>query len=149
MAFTYLCSGFKSLFKEQGGFRIYNRQLLKGDVEREVIKSGWKKCCIREFGAGEQWSHLFTAPNWFLCVPQSCLQRQASIFSLPCKAYWKDKDIYSWLWLSPLQCAENWFKMQESKLWLVFLSAHIQNGLVVCALQPFGFSLNKMLENIN
>lgn len=34
MAFTYMNPGFKSLSKEQGRFRIYNRQLLKGSVER-------------------------------------------------------------------------------------------------------------------
>lgn len=30
-----------------------------------------------------------------------------------------------------------------------FPSAHIKNELVICGLYPLGFSLNKMLENIN
>lgn len=34
MAFIYLSPGLISLFKEQGRFSVYNRQLLKGDVER-------------------------------------------------------------------------------------------------------------------
>lgn len=51
---------------------------------------------------------------------------------------------------SPLKCVKHKLKIQESKFWIFFFpSAHIKNELVICGLYPLGFSLNKMLENIN
>lgn len=142
----YLSPGLTSFFKEQGRFSVYNRQLLKGDVERgkqrdRVLSQPERDLnfsfSLRELSPGVRWS----------CLCWGTLQYQTSFCEDISRAF-GDGSLMKVIW-----------QMQRCDDLALFLSlvyealaqdaqvcAHTQNKLAACALQPFDFRMNKMLE---